>query len=164
MQYDDETRIALGRTLILSVLSLADTSGAVPRIVVRDTAGNFTGRANGPLLGSQRIYRLCGGGEFYARAQAVDAGIWVWTAAEVSGTALPGQLDLTVNFPAGETHYMLIRGVRPFTALQFNNVNFVSDPQFERYDSSGWTYSPSEQTLLVKIRHRLPAERISVVY
>jgi hypothetical protein len=165
MQYDDETRIALGRTLILSVLSLADNTGAVPRIVVQDAVGNFSGRTSSPLLGSQRIYRFCGAGEFYARAHAVDAGVWAWTAASpVSGTALPGRLDVAVNFPAGETHYMLIRGVRPFTRIQFNNVNFVSDPQFERYDSSGWSYSPSEQTLLIKIRHRLPTERISIIY
>jgi hypothetical protein len=104
-------------------------------------------------------------GEYYARAQAIfsPTGLWAWTAASSVSVAQQGQtIDITVHFPAGETHYMIIRGVRPFTSIQFSNVNQPSDSQFERYDSSGWTYSASEQSLLVKIRHRSAAEHIKI--
>jgi len=162
LQYDDETKIALGKTLILSVLSLADSSGAVPRKVVLSTSF-FVGDTE--LLPSSRIYRICFARENYARAQPLGAGIWAWTAAtSISGTAEEGRFDIAVNFPAGETHYMMIRGVRPFTLLQFNNVTADQDPQFERYDYSGWAYSASEQALLIKLRQRLLTEQISIIY
>ncbi|MDR2553783.1 MAG: hypothetical protein LBD31_11555 [Treponema sp.] len=164
LQYGDDTRIALGRTLILSVLSLADSSGAVPVSVVRSGNGQFSGKP-GTFLPSPRIYRTACAGEYYARAQSLEAGTWAWTAASSVGAASsPGNLELTVNFPPGETHYMLIRGIRPFTRFRLNGTNVSPDPQFERYDASGWTYSAAEQTLLVKLRHRLPVERISLAY
>ena len=159
LQYEDETRVALGKTLIFSVLSLADNTGAVPRKV----RSNFTGEKE--RLDSQRVYRICFAGENYARAQAAGPGIWAWTAAsQIKGNSIPGRVELTVDFPAGETHYMIIRGIKPFATLQFNGITYNQDNQFERYDYSGWTYSATEQTLLVKIRHRLPAERITILY
>jgi len=169
LNYDDETKIALGRTLILSVLSLADSSGAVPHRVIWTGESNelntsfFAGHTE--FLPSPRIYRICFVGENYARAQILSAGIWAWTAAtSISGATEEGRLDISVNFPAGDTHYMMIRGVRPFTLLQFNGVTATQDPQFERYDYSGWSYSASEQALLIKLRQRLPTEQISIIY
>jgi hypothetical protein len=159
VQYNDEIKVALGKTLILSALSLADESGDVPRMARK----NFTGY--GERLHSSRIYRICFAGENYARAQAAGSGFWAWTAASsISRNVVSDRMDITVNFPAGETHYMIIRGIRPFASLLFNNVNANQDNLFERYDYSGWVYLPAEQTLLVKFRHRLPAERITVIY
>jgi len=162
IQFDDETKTALGKSLILSVLSLADSSGAVPRKVSYDS-GIFYG--NTEFMPSPHIYRICFTGDNYARIQSVGTGIWAWTAASlISSTAVEGRLDISVNFPAGETHYLIIRGIKPFGFIQFNGTTINQDSQFERYDSSGWSYSASEQTLLVKLRQRLPAERISIVY
>ncbi|GHV35100.1 hypothetical protein AGMMS4952_27470 [Spirochaetia bacterium] len=94
-------------------------------------------------------------------------GIWAWTAG-AGVTANFNQennfLDISVNFPSGETHYMLIRGIRPFTQIQLYNIPFRTDSQFERYDSSGWAYSSSEQTLMVKMKHRLTTEHILIYY
>ncbi|MCL1815273.1 MAG: hypothetical protein FWG27_05585 [Treponema sp.] len=159
MQYEDETRIALGRTLILSVLSLANNAGDVPRKIQRNFAGGSE------RLKSQRIYRICFMGENYARAQAAGPGLWAWTAASsIIGSASANGLDILVNFSAGETHYMILRGIKPITSLQISGYTYNQDNQFERYDSSGWAYSTAEQTLLVKIRHRLPVERITITY
>lgn len=165
LQFDDETRTALGKSLILSVLSLADNSGAVPRRVSYDSDIIVFRAANTEFIPSPHIYRVCFTGDNYARMQAVGTGIWAWTAASlISSAAEEGRLDISVNFPAGETHYLIIRGIRPFSFIQFNGTTVNQDSQFERYDSSGWSYSASEQTLLVKLRQRLPAERISIVY
>jgi len=159
LHFNDETRIELGRTLILSVLSLANNVGSVPRRVQK----NFSG--SGDRLESQEIYRICFAGENYARAQAVGAGVWAWTAASsISGSLGAGKLDITVDFSASETHYMMIRGIKPFTSLQINGYASNQDSQFERYDNSGWTYSAPEQTLLLKIRHRAPTELVTIVY
>jgi hypothetical protein len=59
---------------------------------------------------------------------------------------------------------MIIRGIRSFVRLQLYDMNFRTDPQFERYDSSGWVYIPQEQTLLVKMRHRTTVENIRIIY
>ncbi|MDR0587229.1 MAG: hypothetical protein LBG26_08325 [Treponema sp.] len=171
---NDETRRALGRSIILSVLSFADETGSAPRIVVQDDNGGFSEKPDAGRLGSARIYRICrteNSGEYYARAQSLSsnetpaAGLWAWTAASnVSAVQRPGITDITVSFPAGETHYMMIRGVRPFAVLQLYGIDYPTDPQFERYDSSGWTYSPQEQTLLLKMKHRSSTERIGIIY
>ncbi|MDR2047999.1 MAG: hypothetical protein LBP69_00945 [Treponema sp.] len=171
---NDETRQALGRSIILSVLSLADETGSAPRIMVRDDNGGFSEKPDAGRLDSARMYRICrteNGGEYYARAQSLSsnetpaAGLWAWTAAlNVSAIQAPGTTDITVSFPAGETHYMMIRGLRPFAVLQLYGIDYPSDPQFERYDSSGWAYSPQEQTLLLKMKHRSSTERIRIIY
>jgi hypothetical protein len=169
-----ETRQALGRSIVLSVLSLADDAGSAPRIVVQDDNGGFSEKPGAGRLGSARMYRICrteNNGEYYARAQSLASnetpttGMWALTAASnLSAVQMPGTTDITVSFPAGETHYMMIRGLRPFAVLQLYGIDYPSDPQFERYDSSGWVYSPQEQTLLLKMKHRSSSERIRVLY
>jgi hypothetical protein len=184
VQYEDETAQSLGRTLILSVLALADSSGSAPRNVIQNSSMGFAEKPGSAPLSSARMYRIYNSAprtgqngtevpftdtaEYFARAQAINTasapGLWAWTAASsVYAEQQGGITDITVNFPAGETHYMIIRGVRPFSALQIYNMNFPTDSQFERYDSSGWVYSVSEQSLLVKMRHRSPAEHIRIV-
>ena len=159
LRYEDETRNALGKTLIFSVLSLADRSGTVPRRI----KATFIGERE--RLDSQKIYRICFAGENYARAQTSGGGLWAWTAAsKIYATHSEGRLELNVEFPAGETHYLIIRGIKPFTTLQFNGIPYNNDNQFERYDYSGWTYSGSEQSLLIKIRQRLPTEKIIIIF
>jgi hypothetical protein len=171
---NDETRQALGRSIVLSVLSLADDAGSAPRTVVQDDSGGFSEKPGAGRLSSARMYRICrieNSSEYYARAQSLASnetpatGLWVWTAASgASALQSPGMTDITVSFPAGETHYMMIRGLRPFALLQLYGIDYPSDPQFERYDSSGWVYSPQEQTLLLKMKHRSSAERIRIIY
>lgn len=168
---EDETRRALGRTLTLSVLSLADESGSAPRVVVQRNGGDFAEKPETGRLSSARMYRICGTDGTYARAlpvitaQDARSGLWAWTAAQTLeiGRADPASSDITVQFSAGETHYLLLRGVRPFARIQLHGADISSDPQFERYDASGWAYSAQEQTLMVKLKHRLPAEHIVIL-
>jgi hypothetical protein len=168
----------IGRSLVLSVLSLVNESGEAPLTLTLTLAesGDIlpipVPDANS--LSAARIYRHLALGDYSARAVSLNTGagsatngIWVWTAA-AGVTANFNQennyLDIAVSFPSGETHYMLIRGIRSFTQVQLYNIPFRTDPQFERYDSSGWVYSPSEQTLMVKMKHRLTTEHILIYY
>ncbi|MDR1388836.1 MAG: hypothetical protein LBJ31_02540, partial [Treponema sp.] len=163
-RYEDETTAALGRTLILSVLSFSGINGAVPRRITVNTDASFN--PSGEMISSAGVYRLCAAGPNYARSQELVSGAsWAWTAATELGALVDGGvLDIAVTFPAGETHYMLIRGIRPFTTLQLHGTNYPPDSQFERYDNSGWVYSGSEQTLMVKLRHRTQVEHIRIQY
>jgi hypothetical protein len=157
----------LGRSLVLSVLSLADGAGTIPGKLHLSAEGEIT-EDPGPRIISARLYRLLAPGEYYPRAAVIGSGvngIWAWTAASaVAATQENNILDISVSFPAGETHYMMIRGIRPFSKIQIYNMDYHTDPQFERYDSSGWVYSSQDQILILKMKHRSPVEHIKIFY
>jgi hypothetical protein len=141
----DAAWAGIGRSLILSALS-----------------------ADAPDADAARLCRALNPADMYPRALPVTApgsGVWAWTAARALTAAQRNDtLDITVSFPAGEAHYMMIRGIRPFIRLQLHGADARSDPQFERGDSSGWVYYSQDQTLVLKIRHRAPDELVRIVF
>ncbi|MDR1898607.1 MAG: hypothetical protein LBQ55_01205 [Treponema sp.] len=157
----------IGRSLVLSVLSLTDASGTVPAELVINEEGEI-GENGESRISSARLYRTLSPGEYYPHAAGIGAGIngiWAWTAAASVSAVQDGMmLDIAVSFPVGETHYMLIRGIRPFTKIQLYNIDYRTDPQFERYDSSGWVYSAADQILILKMKHRAAVEHIRIFY
>jgi hypothetical protein len=161
---DREDWAAVGRSLVLSVLAQTDTVGMVPLLSTLNTDGAFTPRRD-PRLSAARLYR-CLRFDNYPRAERIAGGIngWAWTAVSSLSVTQNGDItDIAVSFPVGETHYMMLRGVKPFTKIQLYGIDYRTDPQFERYDSSGWVYSSQEQTLLLKVKHQNPVEHI-VIY
>lgn len=161
-----QVRAALGRSIILSVLKLVDQAGSVPLSVTIAEDGSLqipsAGRVN-----AYRLYAIFHHDNFYPRAVPVNSvqGMWAWTAASsVTSIMENNVLDISVAFPSGETHYMIIRGVRPFSKIQLYGMDYRTDAQFERYDSSGWSYSVSERTLLVKMKHKSNIEHIRIFY
>lgn len=158
------TWAALGRSLILSTLSFIDPAGMLPETLIISNQGDIIEKPQSGRLNSARLYRLLTTGTY---PQAVNigsssGGIWAWTIASVSSVQENNIMDIAVSFPEGETHYMIIRGIRPFSKIQLYGIDYRTDPQFERYDSSGWSYSSSEQTLLLKMRHRSSVEHIRI--
>lgn len=167
----DRPWIELGRTLVLSAVSLADPSGHLPAsFSVPSEAGTLSQAAQGATdrIPHTRVYRSLWPEREAPRAVSLinDDGttVWAWTAAPSRAVRDAEALDISVEFPVGETHYMLIRGIRPFEKIQLYGIDFRTDPRFERYDSSGWAYSASEQTLLVKMKHRSNVEHIRIFY
>jgi hypothetical protein len=158
---------ALGRSLVLSVLSLTDGDGTAPATLLLAGDGRVS-EASGLRVSSARLYRILNPGEYYPRAAGIGSGvngIWAWTAASaVTAVQENNVLDISVSFPSDETHYMMIRGVRPFAKIQLYNIDYRTDPQFERYDSSGWVYSAPDQILVLKMKHRVPVEHIRIFY
>jgi len=142
----------IGRSLILSAISTAGENEESPSAE----------------LTSAKLYRILCPLDTYPRALGVGAqtsGIWAWTAAQAVSASQQGDiLDITVTFPVGETHYMVIPGIRAFSRVQLYGMDFRTDTQFERYDSSGWSYSAQEQILIVKMKHRTPDELIRVIF
>ncbi|QQO10474.1 hypothetical protein [Breznakiella homolactica] len=160
-----QDRAAIGRSLVLSMLSLAGDGTSAPVKLQINDDGTIRNTAENRVE-SAKLYHIFNPGEYYPRGIAVPAshnGVWAWTAASaVIAEESGGVLNIAVSFPPGETHHMIIRGVRPFTKIQLYNMDYRTDPQFERYDSSGWAYSPSEQTLIVKMKHRSAVENIRI--
>ena len=104
--------------------------------------------------------------ESYPRAQWItNEGHWAWTVSQsIRASFTGGDMILAVTFPVNMTHHLIIRGVRPFSSIQIHGQAWRSDPQFERYDSSGWVYYQDEQVLILKLRHRSAVENIRIVY
>jgi hypothetical protein len=157
----------LGRSLVLSVLSLEDGAGTIPRSLSLSPNGEAAVEP-GPRISGARLYRLLAPGEYLPRPIRAGSGvngIWAWTAASaLSATQENKVLDIAVSFLPGETHYMMIRGLGPFSKIQLYNMDYRTDPEFERYDSSGWVYSAREQILTLKMKHRSAVEHIRIFY
>ena len=178
---------AVGRSIALSALGLIEPLGASlsgtapasldasvqalsgPGAMLLAEDGSFRADPLAPRISAAGFYRDLDR-PYYPRAawllQFRGATLWAWTAAgDVRGTELPGNVvEIEVAFPPGETHYMMIRGVRPFNKIQLYDMDYRTDPQFERYESSGWSYNSQEQTLIVKMQHRSQVERIRVFF
>jgi hypothetical protein len=156
----------LGRSLILSVLSMRDNTGSVPAAVQISESGKIQEGAGG-RISAAKIYRNTGPGEYYPQATEISGagGLWAWTiATQISARQRGDVLEISVHFPVGETHHMMIRGVRPFTKIQLYDMDYRTDPEFEQYDSSGWVYSAQEQILVLKMKHRSSVEYIRIYY
>jgi hypothetical protein len=153
---------ALGRSLTLSVLSLADHEGAAPPALIRSETGEI-GEEAGSRISAARLYRILNPGDYYPRAAGTGSGangVWAWTAAPVLSMVQDNEtLDILVTFPVNETHYMIIRSLRPIGRIQIYDRDWPADPQFERYDSSGWVYYPATQLLVLKMKHRDTADQ-----
>ena len=155
---------ALGRSLVLSVIFLGGEEGSVPAFLTIN-GGEYTPSPG--RISPARLYRLLGRNEFLPHAAATGTkGIWAWTAASsVNITTNERQMDIYVKFPVNETHYLMLRGVKPFPLLQIYDSNWRRASDFESYyDSSGWNYFESEQTLVIKIRHRSNTEHIKILF
>lgn len=158
----------IGRSLILSVLSLVNDAGTVPAGLLRSETGTFSEDTATARLSSAQIYRILTPGENYPRAVSISGGanaIWAWTgASDISVNQGTTMLDITVSFPVDEIHYMLIRGIPRPNRIQIYDIDYRTAPDFERYNTSGWVYSASERTLLLKMRHRNSVEHIRIFY
>jgi len=159
----------IGRSLMVSALSLADTGATLPsRISIAAGAAVSPAQADGQRVSASRVYRFLHAENILPRTVpfTLDAAtsIWVWTGAPIRAARDGNAIDIATDFPVGTTHYLLVRGVKPFVKIQLYGIDFRTDPRFERYDSSGWAYSQSEQTLMLKIKHRTPTEHIRIVY
>jgi len=159
----------IGRSLMVSALSLADAGTTLPSLISVPVGASVSpAQAEGQRIPASRVYRFLHPEDILPRTVPfnLDAttSIWVWTGAPIRAARDGNAIDIATDFPVGATHYLLVRGVKPFVKIQLYGIDFRTDPRFERYDSSGWAYSQSEQTLMLKIKHRTPTEHIRIVY
>jgi len=91
--------------------------------------------------------------------------VWAWTCAKsISLDKDSSESVFTVDFPEGDTHYLIIKGIEPFNSIFIYDIAFRTDPRFESYNSSGYVYKKSTNTLLLKSRHKSEFEKIRLVY
>ena len=158
---------ALGRSLVISCLAYSNDSGGIPR-TLQETTGKFSVAQNTTVIDPLQMYQLAAISDYFPHAVGVSTlvkGVWIWTMSpSISASFQNNVLDFGILFKTGETHYMLISGLRSFSKIQMRDIDYRSDPQFESWNAPGWIYSPSEQTLLVKLVHRSPLEHIKIFF
>ena len=91
--------------------------------------------------------------------------IWAWTCAR--SIKYDGNFDeasFTIDFPEGDTHYVILKGIPQFNTIYIYDMAFRTDPRFETYNSSGYVYKKSSETLLLKSRHKSQVEKVRLVY
>ena len=88
--------------------------------------------------------------------------IWAWTCARniAYSESTAGIINLSIDFPAGSTHYLIINGIQPFSRIQIYDMDFRTDYRFESYNSSGYIYQSNTTSLLLKSRHKARIENI----
>ncbi len=161
----EDSYTAAGRTLIYSVLDLADTEGFVPsRIRIQGGEAEPTG----DLLSPESIYRFVPSVHYtpaeYPLYSYLYPGSWIWTASQLTDVKIDDQqYRFFFSFPTGETHYLLIQGLRPMTSMIIHEIPWKSDPEYFRY-TDGWAYDESTQTLFVKLTHRKISEELVLNY
>ena len=88
--------------------------------------------------------------------------MWAWTCARTISYDKESDdiLKLTIDFPEGYTHYVIIKGLPHFSTIYIYDMAFRTDPRFETYNSSGYVYKQKSKTLLLKSRHKTRKENI----
>lgn len=161
---------AVGQALYSSILSLGGESASLPASfdIQGDKAKKLGLMANDVMiLHAEKLYSSAIKDNFaYPHAESLalkaEAGIWAWTSAKDVNILKNDAkiLSFRFSFKAGETHYVILRGIRPFYRIQIHGIDFRTDPRFEIYDSSGYVYDERSRTLLLKLRHKKDDEEI----
>ena len=91
--------------------------------------------------------------------------VWAWTCAKsIKLDRSSEEYNFTIDFPEGDTHYVILKGIPQFNSIYIYDMAFRTDPRFETYNSSGYVYKKSSETLLLKSRHKTEYEKVRLVY
>lgn len=105
--------------------------------------------------------------KFYPHAQLLyrEKGIWAWVGAEeIAYTERNSTGQIRLSAKTGDISCTIISGIQSFSAISIYGMNYRSDPQFEKYASSGYVYRPEEWTLLLKTRHKSDTEQVALTF
>jgi len=154
---------AIGRSLIVASLGLADESGLLPGTLTI-ASGRVAARAG--VLAAESVYELLPLERYLPReiplSSQLGPGAWLWTAARlVSMTGSDTAVSVVVAYPVGVAHYMAIQGLKPFTQIRLHSIPWHSDPSYMKY-SDGWTYDAGTRTLYLKLKGRAAQEEIDI--
>jgi hypothetical protein len=95
---------------------------------------------------------------------AADSPIWAWTSAQSMTMSTDSNKTSTISldFPQGDSHYVIINGVESFKTIEIYELSFRTDHRFETYNSSGYVYDSKTKTLFLKYRHKSGTEIVKL--
>ena len=167
---DKDSWKAVGQALYSSIFSLGGNSSSLPASfdIQGDKAKKLGLMANDALiLHAEKLYPVAiKDNPHYPHEESLalkaEPGIWAWTSAhDINVLKNDAKIfSFRISAKTGDTHYMIIRGIRPFYRIQVYGIDFRSDPRFEIYNSSGYVYDERTRTLLLKMKHKKDDEDI----
>lgn len=167
---DKGTWKAVGQALYSSIFSLGGNSSSLPASfdIQGDKAKKLGLMANDALIiHAEKLYSIAvKDNPYYPHEESLalkaEPGIWAWTSArDINVLKNDAKIfSFRISAKAGDTHYMIIRGIRPFYRIQIHEIDFRTDPRFEMYNSSGYVYDERTRTLLLKMKHKKDDEDI----
>lgn len=153
----------LGNSLLHSALAFRNGNGALPEELTASEEGLVPSDSR---LSAAEVYPFLADNKFFPRVVSLknelDRNIRLWTSAQAVGSVQRADgFEITLDFTAGETHYLVIRGVDPFESMQMYGQRWNGDRRFQNYNVGGWFYDRDNETVYMKIRHRDEVERIT---
>lgn len=91
--------------------------------------------------------------------------VWAWTcASSIDYTIMPnGKVNISIDFPLSYSHYVLFNGVPTFhDRIRIQNLDFHTDPNYEKWNSSGFIYNKDNKILDLKSRHKSQIELVEL--
>jgi hypothetical protein len=161
----DDRYMAIGRKMILSSLRLNDESGILPEEVTFN--GNEITEKSG-IITPEEIYTWIRENPYYPRrvslSREIDRNSWVWTSTpKMKVQHSPSETFMTFDFPRGDVHHFVLKGIRPFQEIHMHGIRWSTDRRFQYY-SDGWAYDENTRTLYFKVTHRNETETIRIIY
>ncbi len=156
---------SIARGLLSSALGLQKDMAFLPAFItlsedeVIDTQGS---------LPPESIYRFAMTDGYLPRETPLygmlGPGTWIWTAARLAAVeGRPESLAVSLQFPVGIPHFLIIHGIKPISQLSLHGAAWRQDADYARY-SDGWTYDAGEKTLYMKLTNRQETEHILFSY
>jgi len=156
---------SIARGLLSAALGLQKDMAFLPAFIT--LSENEVAGTQG-LIPPESIYRFVMTDGYLPREIPLYAtlgpGTWIWTAARLEAAeGRPESLAISLRFPAGLPHYLIIHGIKPISQLSLHGAAWRPDADYTRY-SDGWTYDAEEKTLYAKLTNRQEIEQILITY
>jgi len=165
---------AAGHLLVTSIVLNASEKGSIPSQLLftsQDGQDTKTGiaAASEKALDAATLYpALVSSNTWYPHslslAEQAGPGVWAWTSAQSIKVvkSADGVMKVTTRFPPGETHYLVLNGIKPFYRISIYGIDFHTDLHFENYNSSGYRYNEETNTLYLKMKHKSEFEDVII--
>lgn len=116
-----------------------------------------------PLLASDNNYYP----HFQISGKTLTGNVWTWTCAgniTYEESEDHSESFINIDFGLGDSHYVILRGIKPFTDIRIYGIPFHTDGRFESYNSSGYVYNANSNTLYLKSRHKSARELVHLIH
>ncbi len=162
---DNDLAGALGNSLLMSVLSSMDSNGSLPAEIIFE---GDTVQPTDSMFSPAEVYPFITDNSYYPRVvslrRELGSDIRLWTGARAVGAVQRADgFEITFDFAAGETEFIVMRGIEPFASLEMYGLTWNGDWRFQNYDVGGWFYDRERRVLYMKLRHTEKVERIRIV-
>lgn len=162
---NDELAGALGNSLLMSVMSSMDSNGSLPAEIIFE---GDTVQPTDSMLSPAEVYPFMSDNNYYPRVVSLQrelgSDVRLWTGARAVGAVQRTDgFEITFDFAAGETEFIVMRGIEPFASLEMYGMTWNGDWRFQNYDVGGWFYDRQRRVLYIKLRHTERVERIRIL-